>query len=88
MRPVNDAAAETFNLGGLNSGDTYDIYVVATAKEMVAWPASADVFRWTLSKKHISQMMIPWARLGSGYRTDWAGPGYENDLIKEIQRDE
>ena len=41
--PVNDAAAETFNLGGLNSGDTYDIYVVATAKEMVAWPASDDV---------------------------------------------
>ena len=40
---VNDAAAETFNLGGLNSDDTYDIYVVATAKEMVAWPASTDV---------------------------------------------
>ena len=43
VAPVNDAAAETFNLGGLNSGDTYDIYVVATAKEMVAWPDSADV---------------------------------------------
>ena len=43
VAPVNDAAAETFNLGGLNVGDTYDIYVVATAKEMVAWPASADV---------------------------------------------
>ena len=43
VAPVNDAAAETFNLGGLNSGDTYDIYVVATAKEMVAWPAAADV---------------------------------------------
>ena len=43
VAPVNDAAAETYNLGGLKSGDTYDIYVVATAKEMVAWPASADV---------------------------------------------
>ena len=43
VAPVNDAAAETFNLGGLNSGDTYDIYVVATAKEMVAWPTSTDV---------------------------------------------
>ena len=43
VAPVNDAAAETFNLGGLKSGDTYDIYVVATAKEMVAWPADADV---------------------------------------------
>jgi hypothetical protein len=43
VEPVNDAAAETINLGGLNVGDTYDIYVVATAKEMVAWPASADV---------------------------------------------
>ena len=42
VAPVNDAAAETFNLGGLNSGDTYDIYVVATAKEMVAWPAAAE----------------------------------------------
>ena len=41
VEPVNDAAAETFNLGGLKSGDTYDIYVVATAKEMVAWPAAA-----------------------------------------------
>ena len=40
---VNDATAETYTLSGLNSGDTYDIYVVATAKEMVAWPASADV---------------------------------------------
>ena len=40
---VNDAAAETINLGGLNAGDTYDIYVVATAKEMVAWPTSTDV---------------------------------------------
>ena len=43
VAPVNDAAAETYNLGGLKSGDTYDIYVVATAKEMVAWPADADV---------------------------------------------
>ena len=43
VAPVNDAAAETFNLGGLNSGDTYDIYVVATAKEMAAWPADAGV---------------------------------------------
>ena len=43
VAPVNDAAKETYNLGGLKSGDTYDIYVVATAKEMVAWPASADV---------------------------------------------
>ena len=43
VAPVNDAAAETFNLGGLKSGDTYDIYVVATAKEMVAWPASTGV---------------------------------------------
>ena len=43
VAPVNDAAKETFNLGGLNSGDTYDIYVVATAKEMVAWPTSTDV---------------------------------------------
>ena len=43
VAPVNDAAAETYNLGGLKSGDTYDIYVVATAKEMVEWPASADV---------------------------------------------
>ena len=43
VEPVNDAAAETYNLGGLKSGDTYDIYVVATAKEMVAWPADADV---------------------------------------------
>ena len=40
---VNDATAETYTLSGLNSGDTYDIYVVATAKEMVAWPADADV---------------------------------------------
>ena len=40
---VNDATAETYTLSGLKSGDTYDIYVVATAKEMVAWPASADV---------------------------------------------
>ena len=39
----NDGTAETFNLSGLKSGDTYDIYVVATAKEMVAWPADADV---------------------------------------------
>ena len=39
----NDGTAETFNLSGLNVGDTYDIYVVATAKEMVAWPTSADV---------------------------------------------
>ena len=39
----NDGAKETFNLGGLKSGDTYDIYVVATAKEMVAWPTSTDV---------------------------------------------
>ena len=43
VAPVNDAAKETYNLGGLKSGDTYDIYVVATAKEMVAWPADADV---------------------------------------------
>ena len=43
VEPVNDAAAETINLGGLNVGDTYDIYVVATAKEMVAWPAAAAV---------------------------------------------
>ena len=43
VAPVNDAAAETYNLGGLKSGDTYDIYVVATAKEMVEWPTSADV---------------------------------------------
>ena len=39
----NDETAETFNLSGLNVGDTYDIYVVATAKEMVAWPTSAEV---------------------------------------------
>ena len=37
----NDGTAETFNLSGLNVGDTYDIYVVATGKEMVAWPAAA-----------------------------------------------
>ena len=45
VAPVNDAAAETYNLGGLKSGDTYDIYVVATAKEMAAWPADADVYQ-------------------------------------------
>ena len=39
----NDGTADTFNLSGLNVGDTYDIYVVATVKEMVAWPTSADV---------------------------------------------
>ena len=42
---VNDATAETYTLSGLKSGDTYEIYVVATAKEMVEWPASADVVR-------------------------------------------
>ena len=43
VRAENDGAADTYNLDGLNVGDTYDIYVVATAKDMVAWPASADV---------------------------------------------
>ena len=41
VAPVNDAAAETYTLEGLNSGDTYDIYVVATGKEMAVWPAAA-----------------------------------------------
>ena len=43
VRAENDGAADTYNLDGLNVGDTYDIYVVATAKDMVAWPADADV---------------------------------------------
>ena len=60
VAPVNDAAAETFNLGGLNVGDTYDIYVVATAKEMVAWPASADVKQVPSELKgNVLQMMLP-----------------------------
>ena len=40
---VNNGATDTYNLDALNVGDTYDIYVIATAKGMVAWPASIDV---------------------------------------------
>ena len=40
---VNNGATDTYNLDALNVGDTYDIYVIATAKGMVAWPASTDV---------------------------------------------
>ena len=40
---VNNGATDTYNLDGLNVGDTYDIYVIATAKGMVVWPASIDV---------------------------------------------
>ena len=40
---VNNGATDTYNLDALNVGDTYDIYVIATAKGMVVWPASTDV---------------------------------------------
>ena len=40
---VNNGATDTYNLDALNVGDTYDIYVIATAKGMVVWPASIDV---------------------------------------------
>ena len=43
VRAENDGATDTYNLDALNVGDTYDIYVVATAKGMLAWPASTDV---------------------------------------------
>ena len=42
LRPVNDAAAMTYNLEGLNVGANYDIYVVATAPAMAEWPEEAD----------------------------------------------
>ena len=40
---VNNGATDTYNLDALNVGDTYDIYVITTAKGMVVWPASTDV---------------------------------------------
>ena len=40
---VNNGATDTYNLDALNVGDTYDIYVIATAKGMVVWPASTDM---------------------------------------------
>ena len=43
VRAVNDAAAMTYNLDGLNVGANYDIYVVATAPAMAEWPEDADV---------------------------------------------
>jgi hypothetical protein len=43
VKAVNDAAAMTYNLEGLNVGANYDIYVVATAPAMAEWPEDADV---------------------------------------------
>ena len=40
--PVNEGTRETFNLGGLTEGQTYDVYVVATASGQDAqWPDAA-----------------------------------------------
>ena len=40
--PVNEGTRDTFNLGGLTVGQTYDVYVVATASGQDAqWPDAA-----------------------------------------------
>ena len=49
VRAANNGATDTYNLDTLNLGDTYDIYVIATAKGTAAWPASTDVKEVTAS---------------------------------------